>query len=150
MKRQRRKYERPRRPWDKDRILKEKELIKTFGLRRKREIWSAEALLRKYRRMARELAAKKNKEKEKVLINKLVKMGLLEKGADLDDVLSLTVENVLERRLQTIIFKKGLTTTPKQARQFIVHGKVILDERKISYPSYLVVKEEEDKIKVVK
>lgn len=150
MKRQRKKYERPRRPWDKDRILREKELLKTFGLRRKREIWTAEALLRKYRRMARELAAKKNKEREKVLINKLVKMGLLEKGADLDDVLSLTVENVLERRLQTIIFRKGLTTTPKQARQFIVHGKVVLDERKISYPSYLVVKEEEGKIKVVK
>lgn len=150
MKRQKKKYERPRRPWDKDRILREKELLKTFGLRRKREIWTAEALLRKYRRMARELAAKKNKEREKVLINKLVKMGLLEKGADLDDVLSLTVENILERRLQTIIFRKGLTTTPKQARQFIVHGKVVLDERKISYPSYLVVKEEEGKIKVVK
>ena len=150
MKRQRKKYERPRRPWDKERILKEKELLKNFGLRRKREIWVAEALLRKYRRMARKLAAKKDKEKENVLIKKLVKMGLLQSGANLDDVLSLTVENALERRLQTIVFRKGLATTPKQARQFIVHGKVILDERKVVYPSYLIVKEEEDKIKVVK
>ena len=99
MKRQRKKHERPRRPWDKERILIEKELLKNFGLRRKREIWTAEALLRKYRRMARGLAAKKDKKKEEVLIKKLVRIGLLEKGADLDDVLSLTVEDILERRL---------------------------------------------------
>jgi len=68
MKRQRKKHERPRRPWDKERILIEKELLKNFGLRRKREIWTAEALLRKYRRMARGLAAKKDKKKEEVLI----------------------------------------------------------------------------------
>ena len=150
MKRQRKKHERPRRPWNKERILIEKELLKNFGLRRKREIWTAEALLRKYRRMARGLAAKKDKKKEEVLIKKLVRIGLLEKGADLDDVLSLTVEDILERRLQTIIFRKGLATTPKQARQFIIHGKITLNDRKVSYPSYLVVKEEEAKIKVVK
>lgn len=146
MKRQRKKYDRPRKPWDKQRILKEKALLKTFGLRRKKEIWIAEALLRKYRRMARELAAKKDKEKEKVLIKKLIKMGLLKKGSGLDDVLSLTPENILERRLQTVVFKKGLSTTAKQARQFIVHGKILLNNRKITYPSYLVKSGEEDKI----
>jgi small subunit ribosomal protein S4 len=148
VKRQRKKYERPRKPWDKERILKEKELLKTFGLRRKKEIWIAEALLRKYRRMARELAARKDEEKEKVLIKKLIKMGLLQEGAGLDDVLSLTPENILERRLQTVVFKKELASTPKQARQFIVHGKVVLNNRKMTYPSYLVTKEEEDKISV--
>lgn len=149
MKRQRKKYERPRRPWDKERILKEKTLLKTFGLRRKKEIWITEALLRKYRRMARELAAKKDKEKERILIKKLIKLGLLEEGAGLDDVLSLTPENILERRLQTIVFRKGLANTPKQARQFIVHGKILLNNRKITYPSYLVTKEEEDKINIM-
>jgi small subunit ribosomal protein S4 len=148
MKRQRKKYEKPKKPWDKERIEKEKEILKKFGLRRKKEIWIAEALLRKYRRLARELAAKKDKEKEKVLIGKLVKMGLLQENASLDDVLSLTVENILERRLQTILFRKGLANTIKQARQFIVHGKVKIGERKISYPSYLVPKEEENKIQL--
>lgn len=150
MKRQRKKYERPRRPYDKSRMLKEKDILKKFGLRRKKEIWIAVALLRKYRRIARELAAKKNKEKEKVLIKKLVKMGLLQDGAALDDVLSLAVENILERRLQTIIFRKELSTTPKQARQLIVHGKTIVNGRKIFYPSYLVEKGDEDKIQVIK
>jgi small subunit ribosomal protein S4 len=150
MKRQRKKYEKPVKPWDKQRIEKEKEILKKFGLKRKKEIWRAEALLRKYRRLARELAAKKDKEKEKILIEKLVRLGLLQENASLDDVLSLTVENILERRLQTVLFRKNLANTAKQARQFIVHGKVKIGERKISYPSYLVPKEEENKIQVSK
>lgn len=148
MKRQRKKYEKPKKSWDRERIDKERELIKNFGLRRKREIWRTEALLRKYRRLARELAAKKDKEKEKALIDKLVRMGLLAENSGLDDVLSLTVENILERRLQTIVFKKGFVNTPRQARQFIVHGKVRIEGRKIFYPSYLVPVEEENKIEV--
>ncbi|HKZ45669.1 MAG TPA: 30S ribosomal protein S4 [archaeon] len=150
MKRQKKKYERPRRPWDKERIEKEREVMKNFGLRRKKEIWRAQAFLRKYRRIARELAAKKDKDKEKMMIKKLASFGLLQENAVLDDVLSLSLENVLERRLQTIIFRKGLAKTQKQARQFIVHRKVLLNSRKSIYPNYLVKKEEEDKIQVVK
>jgi len=150
MKRQRKKYERPRKPWDKERILREREILKTFGLRRKKEIRRAEALLRKYRRMARELAAKKDMEKEKMIVKKLANFGLLQENASLDDILSLTLENVLERRLQTVVFRKGLSTTAKQARQLIVHGKVRFNDRKNIYPSYLVKKEEEDKIQVIK
>ncbi|MDI6798481.1 MAG: 30S ribosomal protein S4 [Candidatus Aenigmarchaeota archaeon] len=150
MKKQRKKYERPLKKWDKARIERERKLLKDFGLRRKKEIWRAEALLRKYRRMARELAAKRDKEKEKLLIKKLAKLGLLNENASLSDVLSLTVENILERRLQTILTRKGLANTPKQARQFIVHGHVKINNKKISYPSYLVAKEEENKITVQK
>ena len=150
MKRQRKKYEKPRKPWDKERITREREVLKTFGLRRKKEIRKVEAFLRKYRRIARELAAKKDKEKEKMIILKLASFGLLPENASLDGILSLTLENVLERRLQTIVFKKGLASTPKQSRQLIVHGKVLMNNRKNIYPSYLVKKEEEDKIQVVK
>lgn len=150
MKRQRKKYENPRKPWDKERITRERGVLKTFGLRRKKEIRKVEAFLRKYRRIARELAAKKDKEKEKMIILKLASFGLLPENASLDGILSLTLENVLERRLQTIVFKKGLASTPKQSRQLIVHGKVLMNNRKNIYPSYLVKKEEEDKIQVVK
>lgn len=148
MKRQRKKYEVPLKLWDKQRIEREKEIIKSFGLRRKKEIWVAEALLRKYRRMARNLAAKKDKEKEKMLITKLTKLGLLQDNASLDDVLSLTIGNILERRLQTVLLRKGLANTARQARQFIVHRKVKIGEKKVPYPSYLVSKEEENKIQV--
>lgn len=149
MKRSRKKYTPPVKPWDKERILKEREILKNFGLKKKKEVWRAEALLRKFRRMARELAAKKDKEKEKELVEKLVRLGLLNEGAGLDDILSLTMENILERRLQTIIFRKGFANTVNQARQFIVHGHVKIGDRKITYPSYIVQKDEENKIQVL-
>lgn len=148
MKRSRKKYEKPKRPWDKGRIERERELLKGFGLRKKRELWKAEAILRKYRRMTRELAAKKDKERERVLIEKLKRMGLLKEGSALDDVLALTVENILERRLQTVVHRKGLANSLKHARQLVVHGHVKISGRKVNYPSYMVSKEEEDKIEV--
>jgi small subunit ribosomal protein S4 len=150
MKRSRKKYEKPKRPWDKARLEKEKEILKKFGLKKKGELWRAEAILRKYRRMARELAAKKDREKEKILIEKLKKIGVLKEGSALDDVLALTVEDILERRLQTIVYRKGLANSIRHARQLIVHGHVKINGRKINYPSYIVPKEEEDKIEVVK
>jgi len=150
MKKSRKKYKKPLVAWDKERIERERELLKTYGLTEKKEILKTEGLLRKFRRMARELAAKRDKEREKALIEKLVKLNLLPENAGLDDVLGLTLENMFERRLETVLFRKGLANTPRQARQFIVHGKVTINERKISYPSYLVKKDEEEKIQVVK
>ncbi len=146
MRRLKKKFKKPRKPWDKERIEREKELKKNFGLRRKREIWKAESILRSFRRRARDLAAKKDKEQEKILLDKLYRMGLLEKNASLDDVLSLTVEDLLERRLQTIVFKKKLANTPKQARQLITHGHIAVDGRKTIYPSFFVTRELENKV----
>ena len=71
MKRQQKKYEKPLRPWDKGRIETEKKLKQDYGLRRKKEIWRAESILRNYRRLARNLAAKRDKPKEKILLDKL-------------------------------------------------------------------------------
>jgi len=149
MKNIKKKYETPPTRWNKERIEAEKIILKNYGLRKKREIYRAQAILRKYRRMARELTAKSDKVKEKLIIGKLVKLGLLNEGATLDDILSLTVENIFDRRLQTVLLKKGLANTPKHSRQMIVHGHVSIDGRKIVYPSYLVLREEEEKIQKV-
>ncbi|OYT41525.1 MAG: 30S ribosomal protein S4 [Candidatus Aenigmarchaeota archaeon ex4484_224] len=70
------------------------------------------------------------------------------KNSTLDDVLGLTVRDILERRLQTIVYRKGLANTPKHARQLIVHGHVYINGRRIVWPSYLVPRDEEDKIEV--
>jgi small subunit ribosomal protein S4 len=148
MKKSRKKYERPRRPWDKERMEKENELLKGFGLRTKKEIWMTEALLRKYRRMARNLAAKRDKESERILMEKLRKNGILGEESALDAVLVLNIGNFLERRLQTLIQRKGLTNSLKQARQLIVHGHVRVNGKKIVYPGYMVSKDEENKIEV--
>ena len=85
---------------------------------------------------------------EESFLEKLVKYGLLSEGNTLDDVLSLTPEKFLERRLQTILVRKGLCTTPRQSRQMIVHGHVRINGKRISYPSYLVTKSEEEKIQM--
>jgi small subunit ribosomal protein S4 len=146
MKKQKSKFERPRRPWDKVRIEEERKLMQNYGLRRKKEIWRSESILRDYRRLARNLAASRDKEKEKILLDKLFSMGMVSKDASVDDVLGLKLENLLDRRFQTVIFKKGLANSVKQARQYIVHGHVAFEGRRIRWPSMLVPLGGEDKI----
>lgn len=146
MKRQKRKYTKPFRPWDKTRIEEEAKLMNDYGLRRKKELWRLESIIRNYRGTARQLAAKLDKEQEKILLDKLFRDGLLKKDAELDDVLALNLERLLERRLQTMVFRKKISTTPKQARQFIVHGHIAVGGRKVRWPNMLINRAMEDKI----
>ena len=127
-KKSRRRYSRPKRPYDKERIVREKKILKDFGLRRKHEIWKAENKLRNFRRRARELLAEKDDTGKKELFDKLNSIGF--RVEKLDDVLDLKLEDILSRRLQTFVFKKGLANTLKQARQLIVHRHVIVGDRK--------------------
>jgi len=121
-------------------------LKKDYGLRRKKEILRAESILRNYRKLARELAASRDETREAILMAKLRKIGLVDDQASLDEILALTIENILDRRLQTIIFKKGLARTPVQARQFIVHGHIAIDGQKTRWPSTLIPIEKENSI----
>jgi small subunit ribosomal protein S4 len=146
MKRTRRKYDKPTHPWEKDRMDAEDRFLRQFGLKRKREIWRAETILRNFRRQARKLLAESGPQAEletKQLLGRLHKLGLVGEGASLDDVLGLTVERILERYLQTVVHRKGLARTPKHARQLILHGHVSIGGRKVDVPSYLVAVEEE-------
>jgi small subunit ribosomal protein S4 len=144
-----RKYETPSKAWDKQVIESEGLIVGTYGLKNKREIWRTQGIVRKYRRLARELAARPNEGQTKEIISKLIGLGVLESGAGLDDVLSLTPEKFFERRLQTVLQRKGLANTVRHARQMIVHGRVKVGDRKVSYPSYIVSREDEAKISVV-
>ena len=143
-KKQRRKYETPKKPYDRARIENERKIKQNFGLRRKKEIWKAESTLRTFRQRARELQAKPDEKKEKALFQRLQSMGLPSKN--LEDVLEIGLEDMLARRLQTIVHKKGLANSPLQARQFIVHGHVIVDGKRAKWPSYIVAHGEEEKI----
>jgi len=143
----RKKWEGPKHPWIKDRLMKEVELVGKYGLKNKRELWIAETLARKLRHRARNLLALPEAEREhamRVLLEKLYHMGLVEKDSTLDDILGLTAENILERRLQTIVFKKGLAKSIYHARQLIVHGHIAIQGRRVTSPGYLVSREEED------
>jgi len=140
-KKHRKKYETPTHPWQAERINQEKELIKEYGLKNKKEIWKMLSILKKFKLQAKTLIPKQTNqakiEKEQ-LLNKLSKLNILPKTAQLDNILGLKIEDIMERRLQTIIYKKGLANSPKQARQFITHKHIILNGQKINAPSYLV------------
>lgn len=145
-KKSRKKWMGPRHPWIKERLMKEIELVGRYGLRNKRELWIAETIARTYRHRARALLALPEDVRErefKKLISKLAKLGVLSENSTLDDVLSLTGEHFLQRRLQTIVYKKGLAKTIHEARQLITHGHIAIGTRRVTSPGYLVTVDEE-------
>jgi len=148
-KKQRKKYETPRFAWRKDTLQEELKLIGQYGLRNKHELWRHETMLSKVRGTARSLIGKTAEERAKMeneLLTRLKKLGVLQETAALDNVLDLAIEDLLERRLQTIVFRKGLTRTIYQSRQLVTHGHVAIGNRRVTVPSYIVSKEEEKQI----
>jgi small subunit ribosomal protein S4 len=151
-KKPRKKFAKPKSPWRSDQLVQELYLLGNYGLRNKRELWKAQTKLSAIRKQARRLlaASEEVREKEgKKLLESLKRNGLGE-GVTLDDVLGLSVEDILARRLQTIVFKKGLAVSPLQARQLIVHGHIKISERVVDVPSYQVGKDEEEMIQSLK
>ncbi len=151
----RKTYEPPNHPWQATRISDEGALVKEYGLRNKRELWKVHSVLRRYRRGARKLRAElteagKKGESAKVisteLLEKLAKMKLSKKGAELDEILVLKIEDILERRLQTLVYRQGLANSTKHARQLITHGHITIAGRKVTIPSYVVLGAEESQI----
>ncbi len=143
----RKKWIGPKHPWRKEVLEEEMILMGKYGLRNKRELWIAKTLAREFRHRARALLAlpeKDRKVQEKALLNRLYHLGVLPENATLDDVLGLTAEHILKRRLQTIVYEKGLARTIYQARQLIVHGHIAIGGRRVNAPGYLVKREEED------
>lgn len=144
------KYKGPSHPWQRSRIETEKQLQKTYGLKSKTEIWKAASQIRRFTAQAKKLIATRNEKQskleEKQLLDKLAKLGLLPPQSALEDVLALTASNLLDRRLQTLVFKKGLALTSDQARQFIIHGHIQIAEKKFTIPSYIITLSEEDRI----
>lgn len=146
-KKQRKHYAGPRHPYYRERIEEEMRIAGEYGLRNKKEIWRARTKLRNYRQRARRLlalTAEERAKREQVLVEHLYKLGIVPKNATLDDVLGLDARGFLDRRLQTIVFKKGLAATPHQARQFIVHGHIAINDRRVDVPSYHVHQGEEE------
>ncbi len=143
MKRKHKNYSSPKRPFEKARIEEEGRIKEEFGLKNKREIWKAEAKIKKIRERAKSLI-RESPEKQKLLIENLQKIGL--KIKTISDILALSSKDYLERRLQTIVARKGIVTTMKSARQKITHKKILVDGKVVNIPSYVVPVEIENKI----
>lgn len=75
-------------------------------------------------------------EEQEVFFSKLRAIGL--NINSVVDVLDLKVENILDRRLSTIVASKGVANTTRQARQMVVHKKILVNGKVIDSPAYLV------------
>ena len=146
--RQKNTYNTPVHPWQKDRLEEEKSLIKEYGLVNKSEVYKIGSKLKKFKDIAKSLVTKPSvqaaKEKEQ-LFSKLKSLNLIQEE-NLDEVLGLENKQLLDRRLQTVVYKKGLAKSMKQARQMIVHRHISVDGKMISSPSYLVRVSEENAV----
>jgi len=148
-KKQRSKYSGPSHPWQKARLDEEKIIRLAYGTKNKKEIWKMKAVIAQLATQAKKVEGRLDKQAElekTQLLQRAKKLGLIKEGQTADDILGLTLKDIMERRLQTIVFKRGLAMTIKQARQMITHEHIFVDGRKITAPSYVVPVHEEDKI----
>ncbi len=127
--------------WDLARIESSRSLVKEYGLRNLKELWEAESEIGKVRRHAREMlsgASDRLEETRKSMTERLSRLGVTGKDATLDSMLDLNERALLDRRLQTVVFRKGLSNTIKQARQLITHGFISIGGNRMTRPGYLV------------
>ena len=145
-------WRKPKRPLNYDLLNEELYVLGTFGLKNKRELWKAHTKLSRVRKQARSLLAltqELREKKEPTLMKSLSKVGFVRENSTLDDVLNLKVTDLLSRRLQTMVQKKGSIKSPYQARQAVVHGHVMIRDRVVTIPSYIVKVDEENEIHFV-
>ena len=147
------KTQTPTHPWRQARIDEEHALKEKYGLKKTggmREIWRERTSLRRYRNQAMKLIGRVDtseghfaKEKEQ-LISSLTRKGLLPEGASVGDVLQIDIDQMLSRRLQSVVYRRGLAPTMRSSRQLIMHGHISIGEQKMTVPGYHILKEEEE------
>ncbi|MCL5433389.1 MAG: 30S ribosomal protein S4 [Candidatus Marsarchaeota archaeon] len=147
--RNRKKYNKPKNMWNLERIKEDNTLKDQYGLKNMKELWMIQTELSKLRNTVRILLSGAEPNSDKIqldIITKLSKYGIVSGNVTLDVLLDLKVNAFLDRRLQTVIFKKGLAKTIKQARQLIVHGYIAIEGKRVTKPSYRVPLNEEQLI----
>ena len=147
MKRKQKSFSRPKQPFNLERIQEENKLRDRYGLKNKKEIWKTLAKINYYRARAKALA-KASEEERSAFLAKLQSLGLNTESTA--DVLDLQVENLLERRLPTIVAKQKLAPTVKTARQMVVHKLITIGGNTVNTPSYIVPVTQEKTIAVKK
>lgn len=89
---------------------------------------------------------------ERQFANLFLKAGKIREGKHGDNFMVL-----LERRLDNVVYRLGLATTRRQARQLVNHGHITVDGKRVDIPSYEVkpgqvisLRERSKDLKVVK
>jgi small subunit ribosomal protein S9e len=122
----------PRRPYEKERLDNEMKIVGEFGLKNKREVWRVQVMLAKMRKNARDLLTLDEKNPKRIfegaaLLRRCGRLGLLDEDKrELDYVLAIKTQDIMARRLQTLVFKQNL------AKSFH-HARVLIRQRHIRY-----------------
>lgn len=133
--------------WNKARIESEHKMKERFGLKNIREYWMAASELRRIRRNTRAVLSGNASEKTgKEMISRLAKYDVVKPEATLDDLLVIEVERLLDRRLQSVVFRRSLAKSMAQARQLITHGFISVGGKRVTSPGYMVRRDEEGSI----
>jgi len=152
-KRNRKKFEKPKERWNLERIKTDNALINEYGLKNMKELWKVQTEVSRIRRNVRELLSASGTESENVrerIIGRLTKLGIATQSTTLDNLLDLKENNILDRRLQTVVFRRGMARSAKQARQITVHGFIAINGRRVNRPGYMVDVEAEKGISYYK
>ena len=144
----------PRKPFDRDRLINELRVLGTYGLRCKREMWRVQLTLAKLRKAARELMTLNESDPRRAfegdaLIKRIVKLGLLKENEQkLDYVLGLTLNQFLERRLQTLVAQRKLANSIHHARVLIRQRHIAVGKQLVNIPSFMVRVSSEQHIQI--
>jgi len=139
----------PRRPFEKERLDAELKMIGLYGLKNKKEIWRVRLALAKIRSTARTLLTKDEKDPSRIfegqaLMRRMIRYGILDEDKQrLDYVLSLSIENFMDRRLQTLVFKRALAKSIHHARVLIRQRHIRVGRQIVNVPSFMVRVESE-------
>ena len=147
-----RTFKKPRRPYEKERMHKELQVVGEYGLKNKRELWRVHYTLSKIRHAARELLMLPENDTKRIfegaaLLRRLTKLGVLDETRQkLDYVLSLTANDLLDRRLQTQVNKRALASSVHQARTLISQRHIAVQNQLVDQAAFLVWKDSEKDI----
>jgi small subunit ribosomal protein S9e len=129
------------------------QLVGKYGLRNKREVWRVHLILSKFRKAARELLTLEEKDSRRLfegaaLLRRMHRYGLLSnEELKLDYVLGLTLNKLLDRRLQTRISQDAFhAKSIHQARVIIRQRHIRVGKDLVNVPSFNVRVDSEKKI----
>jgi len=150
IKKTKKKYSKPSHPWRIERVTEENQIIKEYGIPKKTELWKAKAKLESFKNQAKRVTARTDAQagvERQNLVKKLESLNLI-KEATLEAILGISIKDVLNRRLQTLVYKKGYAKTMSQARQMIIHRHILVGGKINTSPSYIVRLSEEANIEI--